>query len=474
MRLLPRTLFGQILLALFVGLLAAQALGFWLMLDERVRLRERLGGYYTAQRIAGIISILDHAERADRARLLRALDVPPTRISLSQPWDGANRDDSEDAQAFMERIAAELDQPIRLQVLALKRAELRRRDEFGRRMPRADHPMFSADHEPGMGRRWRGGPPIVNLVGQAMLSDGEVLTFRHALPHPSLDWPLRLLGLLTVLGVSVALLAGWAVRRLTRPLEALSDAASGLARNLEQPPLPETGPLEVSRAARAFNAMQRDLKRYLETRAAALAGVSHDLRIPLTRLRLRLERLPDDELKAQMESDLSEMDKMIGNTLDFLRAGRVPEKPVRMDINALLESMAEDEIALGAQVRLHGRAAGPVTVRPQALRRCLANLLDNARRYGGGEIDLSVAEQDGWLEIRVGDRGPGIPEAERERVFEPYVRLDSSRAKHTGGSGLGLAIARAIARAQGGDLTLAARDGGGACAILTLPRQSDE
>jgi signal transduction histidine kinase len=266
------------------------------------------------------------------------------------------------------------------------------------------------------------------------------------------------------------MLAGWAVRRLTRPLASLADAASGLARNLEQPPLPESGPLEVVRAAHAFNAMQRDLKRHLETRAQALAAVSHDLRLPITRLRLRMEKLDDSELKSKMEHDLVEMDEMIGGTLAFLHAGSTQEKTVRLDLNAFLESVVEDMLAVGAQVRLAGYAAAPIPARPQALRRCLDNLLENARRYGGDDIDLTVIDRDRMLEIRIEDRGAGMPPSEMERVFEPYVRLEASRARHTGGTGLGLAIARAIARAHGGDLALAARESGGLSAILTLPR----
>lgn len=445
MKLLPRTLFGQMLLALFAWLIAAQSLGFWLMLDDRVRFGEKLLGVYAAQRMAGVISILDRAESAERARLLHALNVPPIRISLNDRWHSSPESDSKNAQLFIEHVARELERPAPLQVLSIKREEYR-----------------------------RGEPPILFVVGQARLADGAVLTFWHSLPQQGLDWPLRLLVLLVVLGVSVAILAGWTVRPLTRPLASLADAATGLAQNLEQSPLPENGPLEVSRAAQAFNAMQRALKRYLETRALALAAVSHDLRLPITRLRLRLERVSDEDLKAKMEEDLAEMDDMIGSTLEFLRAGSSAEKWQKLDVNALLESVAGDMAMVGAQVELHGAASGPISAKPQALRRCLANLLDNAWRYGSEHIDVSIGEHGDQLEIRVEDRGAGIPREDLERVFEPYVRIESSRAKHTGGTGLGLAIARAIARAHGGDVRLSMREGGGTCATIALPRKKPE
>lgn len=472
-RLAPRTLFGQILLALFFCLVAVQAAGFWLMLDDRDKLGERLLGGYSAQRIAGIISILEEAEPGERKRLMRSLNVPPARLSLDEAWSTSGQIDGDDARQFLARVAQEMDTPLPVQLLSIRRAEGRRREDgadmraHSREMAASASPP--SDHVSARRLRRAG---VLYVVGQARLTDGMVLTFRHSMLPPNLDWPLRLQGLLIALGLSAALLASWMVRRLTRPLAALADAASGLARNLEQPALPETGPQEVARAAQAFNTMQRDLRRYLETRAQALAGVSHDLRLPITRLRLRLERVPDGELREKMEEDLSQMDAMIGHTLEFLRAGATAEKSVRLDINALLESVAEDMAAVGAEVRIHGRASAPIPAHPQALRRCLTNLLDNAHRYGNGTVDIALIERPSILEIRIEDRGSGIPEADLERVFEPYVRMESSRARHTGGSGLGLAIARAIARTHGGDVTLEARPGGGTAAVLVLPRLS--
>lgn len=477
LRLLPRSLFGQILLALLVGLLAAQLVGAWLMIDDRTRLAGRVLGGYAAQRIAGIVSLLDEAAPAERARLVQALSVPPTRILLDQPWREGGQADSDDARAFADLLQQALGQPRELQVVSVIVARDAR--------PREEHEKFrppfaggARDFGPGPMREEGRPPPFKRsgrfplqlVVAQVRLADGAVATFRHALPQPPTDRPLKLIALVAVTGITVALLAGWAVRRLTRPLATLADAATGLARNLDQPPLPESGPMEVSRAAKAFNSMQRDLKTFVETRAQALAGVSHDLRLPLTRVRLRLERVSDAQVKRSIESDLDEMEHMIAGTLDYLRAGNGSEAAVRTNINALVEGVAEDMEALGATVRVHGKADAPLSVRPQSLRRCLANLMENARRYGGGEIDVSIVDAAAMLRIAIEDRGPGIPVGERERVFEPYVRLEQSRAKHTGGTGLGMAIARAIARGHGGDVTLTDREGGGLRVELTLPR----
>jgi signal transduction histidine kinase len=448
-------------LALMAVLVVVLVADTWLMLDDRARFGERLRGEHAAQRIAGLITLLDGTAAADRPRVVHALSVPPMRLSLDEPWQ-AGADASPDAAAFLRRVADELERPTTLQVLSIRGVPAR--GVSARGMPAKGAP------ENGKSRP-RPGPPrhLLLVSAQARLADGAVLTFRSALPEAGRDWPLRALGLLALLAAAVALLSGWAARRLTRPLASLADAADGLARNLDQPPLPETGPQEVARAARSFNAMQRALKSYLETRAHALAGVSHDLRLPLTRLRLRLEQFPEGDTRAAMQRDIEEMDAMVGGTLDYLRAGNDAERAVKLNLVALLEGLAEDAEAAGAQVSLHGVAA-PVTARPQALRRCLANLIDNARRYGGGAVDVTLVDHAEAAEIRVEDRGPGIPAAERERVFEPYVRLEASRARHTGGAGLGLAIARAVARAHGGDVTLADRAGGGAAVIVTLPR----
>jgi signal transduction histidine kinase len=473
-RLLPRSLFGQILLALMLGLLAAQAVGTWLMLDDRLRLTARVMGGYAAQRIAGIVTLLDDAAPAERGRLVQALSVPPTRISLDEPWRTEGLAVSEQAQTFAAILQQALGQAREVQVLSVVVSGDRRRDERERMRSVERDREFRQEGKTEEGRpshSKRGRPPFLVVIAQIKLTGGATATFRHALPQPPTERPLRLVALVAVTGITVALLAGWTVRRLTRPLATLADAATGLARNLDQPPLPESGPTEVSRAARAFNSMQRDLKAYVETRAQALAGVSHDLRLPLTRVRLRLEKVSDAAVKRSIESDLDEMEHMISGTLDYLRAGSSTEVAVLTNINALVEGVAEDIEAFGATVRVRGKAGAALSVRPQALRRCLANVMENARRYGGDEIDVGIVDGPDLLRIRIEDRGPGIPAGERERVFEPYVRLEQSRARHTGGTGLGLAIARAIARSHGGDVLLDDRAGGGLTVEVQLPRR---
>lgn len=274
-------------------------------------------------------------------------------------------------------------------------------------------------------------------------------------------------------------LAAWiGARFIARPIEDLAQAASRLGDNLNSPPIDESGPEEAVRAARVFNRMQQRIVAQLDERARFLAAISHDLRTPLTRMRLRVEQLDDTDsdrsytesmFKKKLGEDIGEMTLMIDATLNYLRGEAQTETWQLLDIHALLESMTEDAQEGGHDVALTGSAM-PLSVQPLSLRRCIGNLLDNALQYGGqAEITLRDTAYGVMIEIR--DRGPGIPENKMNAVFEPFVRLESSRNRHTGGVGLGLAIARETARRNGGELTLRNAVDGGLIATLELPRR---
>jgi signal transduction histidine kinase len=456
MRLMPRTLFGQLLLALVSGMLVTLALSYWFIMGGRMRLLDHYMSAHVAQRVAGLVSILDDATPAERDRLVRLINADSSRrIALGESWGTPGQERSPRLSMLAGTLAQELGPRHPVQVLFLGRPA---------RSARA-----ASDEGQGLPDLSSGRYVLLNALVQVRLSDGAVLTLRQNFPAFHARETYLVVGSLVLMGFIIALLIGWVVSRLTRPLRALSEAAKGLVLNLDQPPVPVTGAIEVANAAGAFNAMQQEIRKLLETRTQALAGVSHDLRLPITRLRLRAERIADPTLKEAISSDLDEMDVMIASTLDFLRAGRSSEKPVRLNLWALLELIGEEMTAAGARVTLAGDAAVQTRSRPTAIRRCLTNLMDNARRYGGGVIEVEVAQRDGRVEIGIGDRGPGIPARDAERVFEPYVRLEASRSRDTGGTGLGLAIARAIARQEGGDIRLQSRPEGGLMVRLTLP-----
>jgi two-component system osmolarity sensor histidine kinase EnvZ len=271
-------------------------------------------------------------------------------------------------------------------------------------------------------------------------------------------------GLLLALAVAMGL-----ARQLTRPLAKLEAASAVIGEGGSPALLPETGPREVANLSRRFNAMATQVRELLASRTTLLAGVSHDLRTPLTRMRLALEMLkdhPDPTLIERLENDIAQMNQLIGNVLDLAR-GLAHEKPVQIDLPAYLAQLAAE----------HATPTQPVTVicppcqvaaPPVALRRAIGNLLQNAQRYAPGGVDLVVEMTLASCRIGVLDRGPGIATDQLEAVFEPFFRLDASRSPITGGSGLGLAIVRELAGANGWQISLQPRDGGGLQAWIEL------
>jgi signal transduction histidine kinase len=328
----------------------------------------------------------------------------------------------------------------------------------------------------------RGGPRrVVPIPGSAppppdrmfdllvTLPDGDRVAFRTFSPRGTPPFPRHFileLGLLTVM-LSIVLYA--MTRTITRPLADLAKAADAVGRGTAVQPLQERGARELKRATRAFNAMQERLNRYLDSRTRVLAAMSHDLRTPITRLRLRVESIEDEALRARCVEDLDEMTRMVSGALSLFRGLNDDEATVAVEINALLEELQRRYGEINANVTIEGRAAAPFSGKPLALKRCLGNLVDNALQYGGNAT-IAVMDRDDELTIRVLDDGPGIPEAEIDRVFEPFYRLESSRNRATGGTGLGLSIARDVAQAHGGSLTLTNRSSGGLEAKLVLPR----
>jgi len=249
----------------------------------------------------------------------------------------------------------------------------------------------------------------------------------------------------------------------------LADAAEALGKDINRPPLAESGPTEIRQAARAFNTMQTRLVRFIDERTRIFAAMSHDLKTPITRMRLRADLLDDDEARQRFEADLKEMETMVTYTLEFMRGMGAQEARHEIDVTALLESLQSDNEAMGRSVCVEGQALAPYPARVSLLKRCLTNLIDNAVLYGQ-RASIQVQDTPACLTIRVLDEGPGIPEGELQKVFEPFYRLEQSRSRETGGTGLGLAIARNIAHMHGGDIVLRNRPARGLEAVLTLPR----
>ncbi|TNH20282.1 HAMP domain-containing protein [Halomonas sp. BL6] len=271
--------------------------------------------------------------------------------------------------------------------------------------------------------------------------------------------------LLTVLALSLL-----GITSVTRPLARLSRAARQLGDDLDSPPLKESGPKEVAATAVAFNRMQRRIREQVEERERLFSAISHDLKTPITRMRLRAEMLDDPIQRERFCASLDELSKLVKGALASVKGLDLHEEPQPTDLYALTIELAEALRLQGGDVQVAGQVA-LLTVKPLAMKRCLANLLENAVFYGQ-RTRVTLEEQSGVVRLHIHDSGPGIPKDQLGRVFSPFVRLEVSRSRHTGGSGLGLGIARHIARAHGGDITLANHPVGGLLATLTLPRQT--
>jgi len=463
MRLVPRSLFSRLVLVLMAGLLLAQVLSLAIHAHERGRILAQATGMQSAQRIADIVNVLEPMPPDERRRLAAVLSAPPLVIRFEARPSAAREDAEGRARAafFESLLRRYLGDGREVSVIAADGARWTPAGKMNR-------PEGWGMH----GERMGAGPgmrPGLSYVATVRLADGTTLVFDTTQPQETLSWPYRVLGSLAVLLLAVIALSLLAVRWVTRPLATLADAAEKLGTNIHRPPLDESGPREVERAARAFNTMQAKLIGYLSERTRLLAAMSHDLKTPITRLRLRAEMLPDAEVRSKFESDLAEMESMVGRTLDFMR-GVDSEEPIQpVDVDALVQSLQRDMQETGHEVALDGHAARPFPGRPQALKRCLANLLDNAVKYGH-TARIAIDDDNARLQVRVSDRGPGIPAAALERVFEPFYRLEESRNRDTGGTGLGLSIARNIAEAHGGTLILGNRAEGGLEAVIDLPR----
>lgn len=465
MRLLPQSLFGRLVLVLFGGLLVAQLLSAAINFAERDRLLFRATGMQSAQRIADVVNLLDPLSPKERSRIVSILNVPPQVVSLmSEPLPaggGASEDPHPAMFTAILRSALGDEREIRVAAREVSAA--------------GPSGAIAARHEAMMGRH-AAGPGMHGMMmsgvlfqTQVRLSDGMWVTFDTHVPQESAGLSGRLLLSLAILLAAVLLLSALAVRWVTRPLHVLASAADELGRDMNRPPLPENGPVEVRRAAHAFNTMQARLVSFIQDRTRVLVAMSHDLKTPITRMRLRADLLEDDDMRGRYEKDLKEMESMVGQALDFMRGlgGGEPRQPV--DVMALLESLQADNEEMGREVSIEGNTQATYVGIAPLLKRCLTNLLDNAVLYGK-RARVLIEDSAQALVLRILDEGPGIPESELGKVFEPFYRLEGSRSRETGGTGLGLAIARNIAQTHGGDIRLRNRTEGGLEAILTLPR----
>ena len=446
LRSLTSSLYARMALILLAGLLAAQGVSVWLQWRERSAVVTQARGLNVLDRIAEAVRMLEANDPERRAATLKALAQGGLRVELIS---------AEQASAGMPRPSLQT-------LLGERLGSVRDIRTMGGGGPGAGM---------GMGKSAGSRYGSAGRSFDVRLEDGQWIrvTPEHEAEAAAPALPKELIIQLAIsLGLVIAVVM-IAVRQATLPLQQLASAAERLGRDLDAPPLAEHGPAETRRAAQAFNRMQTQVKRLVSERARALAAVSHDLRTPLTRLRLRVELVEDVPLREQLAGDMEAMATMIDATLGYLRGVQQNELVRPIDINALLESMVEDALVTGRTISIEGRALAPFSGRLSALRRALQNLIDNAIKYGRS-AHIHVQDDAYLMRITVEDEGPGIAEAELVHVTEPYYRLDSARSQERGGVGLGLSIVKDIALQHGGEIVLANRPQGGLAATLSLPR----
>ncbi|MDX2219300.1 MAG: ATP-binding protein [Burkholderiales bacterium] len=497
-RLAPRSLFWRVLVLVAIGLMLLQGIGFYLTTRERDRIVEFSADTFMLDRFLQLVEVVDALPVDQRGRVLSLFERSPVRYELrAQPPDVVPDGASDPrAKSLANRLRQRLgdDRPIMAQMRQIEfepvrkyfpgdRADGPRDAAFDSRIlvPRSEDTPLARGEGVMPARPVPGPQPQTKPLGAiplqraaavevaVKLSDGKWLAHtigvvhrRPALPPPNYQgWTYTLIGVL-IIALAAAVAVVWPLRQFARRVDAF-------AADLSLPSMPERGPNEVVSATRALNRLHERLSTLLRSRTDMLTAVSHDLKTPVTRLRLRAESLAEGELKEKINRDLDEMEALIAATLDYFRAGTPSDAPAVLNLTHLVAEIVNDTPQWRDSVSVS--AAGPVMARASVvgLRRILANLIDNAVKYGGS-ADIEVRASGGRAEVVIRDPGPGIPDSELERVFEPFYRIEGSRNRDSGGSGLGLAIARELARAAGGDIQLC-NTNPGLIATLSLPEE---
>ncbi|WP_242531299.1 ATP-binding protein [Roseococcus thiosulfatophilus] len=447
----PRTLAGRTALVLVVGLMAVQGLGLTIHAFDRIELQRAAEARYISNRIIGLWRVLVNAPPERRIALLAEAEFPAEVTATLDPGPRARPDMPPVAPGHARLFRLEGPPPIVSRRL--------RPADIVSGMAGPSHIMISLRF------------PDPPWAQPAWLN----LSLRVPAPRP---WHSdRFLFAFAAMSVAALLLILWAVRRLTRPVADLAAAAERLGRDVNAPALPENGPREVAQAAAAFNGMASNIRRFVADRTQMLAAISHDLRTPITRLRLRAEFMDDEDQQRRMLADLAEMEAMIASTLAFARDDAAAEPATPLDLASLVRTVLDEASDANPDLAERIHYGGPehfvMPLRPLAMKRALVNLVANALKYGDA-ARLTLEPRGGGARLVLEDDGPGIPDHSHEKVFQPFQRIEGSRNRETGGTGLGLTIARSIFRAHGGEVTLHNRaasgeDAGGLRVVMVLP-----
>ncbi len=452
--LLPKGLTGQIVLVALAGLVLIQLLSIQIYRSDREEALGYVNSRNAMQRIISVVRLLTLSPPSLYHEILKASRSETLLLRLSdEPLQPDNR-----SPRFEKLVRAKLDYPPQLAVEIS--AELKQ--EFQRSQAWRHHNRMMKDRS-GMPP-----PQDMRLYGSIQLPNGGWLQFSSLVDKESASWSWQTtLNLILVASLVIGLMI-WLFRRATLPLKLLAANADRLGRGEDIEPLREEGPTEIRESIQAFNRMHTRLARFVQDRTRMLAAISHDLRTPITSLRLRTEFLAEGEDKDRIQQTLQQMEQMLAATLSFAREEGQQEATRELDLVSLLESLCDDYADTGQPVTCLAEGKQVYACRANTLRRVLQNLIGNAIKYAGS-AEVSLERREAELLIRVCDQGPGIDESRLEDVFKPFVRLDEARNTESGSVGLGLAIARTLVHQHGGELSLHNRPEGGLEARISLP-----
>ncbi len=455
MRLWPDTLAARIL-ALMLGMtMLLVGISAIILQDARIEIFDERNRVHLIDRVTTLYRLLRDTDQQQQKTIIQQFEEDSVDISITQQ----PRVTQPAAHPLAFKLAARLRHRLHLPDLSAVRIS----DSYEK--PALNSTSATDTAQPPRMDIKR--PDILDI--SIRLKDGGWLNVRNKLFDKPPPWANKTLQLLALLVLAIFISGLIIAKLMTRPMARLAIAADRFGLGQTQEPLSESGPREVRQTIRAFNRMQQRLHKHLKDRSLMLAAISHDLRTPVTTLRLRAEYIEDEEIREKTLQTLGEMEAILKATLSFSRDDAADEKARVTDLPALLQSLVDDHIDLGGEVVYIGPDKLPFTCRPVALKRALNNLIDNALKYAGS-TQVTLASHADSVSIQVDDRGPGIPEQSLEQIFTPFFRLETSRNRETGGTGLGLAVARSIVLAHGGELTLENLAEGGLRAQITLPR----
>ena len=443
-RLIPTSIAGRTIAVLVAGMTLSHVLSLG---AHQLDLLNKLGltdEQHLAERIVMIQRVIDDAPAAERDRTAHSLSAPSIEVHWSPLSLLARSGEVDERAGTLYHRIKDLMPELQDGQLRMSYAE---ESLAGRSLLSSAHHILHLS---------------LQLADTTWVNMSVTTLGRGA--HDSADFLVST----TLMAIAIIVLAIVSVRIVTAPLRALARAAERLGTDVGGASLPDMGPKEVRQATRALNRLQSRIRKLIGDRTQMLAAISHDLKTPITRMRLRAELIEDDKQRAKMLADLNEMESMIGSTLAFLREDADKEETRVIDLAAILETICDDMADAGHDVSFAGLTHATLRGKHVALKRAFTNLIDNACKYGGSvRVELTASASD--LRVAIDDCGPGIPDAEKEKVFAPFYRIENSRSRSTGGTGLGLTVARSIIHAHGGDIVLSDRPEGGLRVKVRLP-----